>query len=399
MNILQINNYGYMRGGSETYFLALQKLLQENNHHVVPFTIADKRNAVSTWSGYWPKGVDLEAPSVMDVMRFIYSPESRRYVARLCDRFRPCVAHLHIYYGQLTTAVLREVKKRGIPVVQTLHEYKLLCPVYTRVYGGRICHACNGRHFWHAASRRCNRNSFARSLLSATESYVSHAFGSWDDIDHFIAVSDFVRHEMVAAGLPQEKITTVHNFIDTQHLNPSNEQGDYFLYFGRLERIKGVMTLLDAMRHSPGRLVFAGNGPARSEMEVFIRHHGMRNVTFMGFKEGRELHDLIRASRCVIAPSEWHEPFGLVLVEAFAFGRPVIASRIGGMTEIVEEEKNGLLFSPGSVEELAQAMRWMWEHPIEALSMGQWGRALAEKKFTPQQHYAELSDVYRKVMQ
>lgn len=399
MNILQVNNYGYVRGGSETYFLALEALLKKHNHNVALFSIADDRNPVSNWSDYWPKGVDLKAPSPMDLLRFIYAPQARRYVARLCDRFQPQLAHLHIYYGQLTTAVLREFRKRGIPVVQTLHEYKLLCPVYTNIFDGHACHACNGRHFWYAVSRRCNRGSFARSLLSATESYVSRALGSWDDIDQFVAVSDFVRQEMVAAGLPQDKITTVHNFIDVQTMEPSREAGEYFLYFGRIEKMKGVMTLLKAMRQTCGRLVIAGGGAARPEMEAYIRRHRMNNVTLVGFKRGKELHDLIRASRCVIAPSEWHEPFGLVLVEAFAFARPVIASRIGGMTEIVEEGKNGLLFSPGSVGELAQAMRWMWEHPIEALSMGQWGRVLAEKKFSPQQHYAALRDVYKRVMQ
>ena len=197
---------------------------------------------------------------------------------------KPDLAHLHIYYGKLTASILAPLKKAGIPIVQTLHEYKLICPVYTLISNGQICEACQGHRFYRALPRRCNRGSLARTALSVAESYVSRWAGALSDIDHFIAVSDFVRNKVIEHGVLPEKITKVYNFVDISGVIQNTEPGNYLLYFGRLEKIKGIFTLLDAiapLKHVPLKLV--GDGNAHAEIKAYIQEKELSHVEMLGF--------------------------------------------------------------------------------------------------------------------
>lgn len=397
LKIVQINNYGFIRGGADRYCLDLGALLARHGHHVSYLCSADERNVID--SRYAVRGIDIERPTLLDVPEFLYSVRARRRLVELIESERPDLAHLHIYYGQLTASVLSVLRRYSIPVVQTLHEYKLLCPVATMVRAGRFCDECASGSPWPAARHRCNRGQIGRSLVTALEAAIARRLGAWHHVHHFIAVSDFVRSTMIRYGMPPDRITTVHNFVDTDSWTPGEGPGEYFLYLGRLESIKGVMTMLQAMSLVPSaRLIVAGAGAALGAMKEYMACHRLQNVMLTGFKIGAELRALIRACRCVLAPSEWHETFGLVLTEAFACARPVIASRIGGMTEVVDEGRDGLLFEPGNVQELARAIGWMWANPAAALRMGANGRAKIVQRFSPDRHYATVMQVYEKVL-
>ena len=166
---------------------------------------------------------------------------------------------MHIYYGQLTGAILQPLREAGVPIVQTLHDLKLVCPVYSLMSHGQICEACQGHQFWRATAKCCNRGSLSRSLLSTVESYVSRWAGSVDLVDRFISVSHFQRDKFVELGVPAEKITTIHNFIETAGVEPETTPGDYLLYFGRIERLKGIFTLIEAAALAPNMpLVIVG---------------------------------------------------------------------------------------------------------------------------------------------
>jgi glycosyltransferase involved in cell wall biosynthesis len=237
-----------------------------------------------------------------------------------------------------------------------------------------------------------------RSALSATEAYVSRWLGAVDKIDHFIAVSDFLRDKVISLGLPRDKVTTVHNFMDCTGIVPADTPGTYLLYFGRLERIKGIYTLLEAvapLRDTP--VLIVGDGNEKLSLQNEITQRGLDHVKLLGFKHGQELRDLVRGSICTIAPSEWYETFGLTLVESFAHGRPVVASRIGGMTEVVADGVDGFLVQPGDVAVLRERLSWMATHRADALEMGLLGRARVEEQFSPERHYEKIMEVYRKV--
>ena len=391
-------NY-HIRGGSDRYQFVLSDLLHQHGHSVIPFATDNPQNEATSWSKYFAPDVNFTSPSLKDLLQFIYSKPAAVAIESLLDEVSVDIAHLHIYYGKLTASILEPLRQAGVPIIQTLHEYKLVCPVYTLMSQGEICQACKGKNFWHATRKRCNRGSLARSLLSTVESYVSQASGAIDKIDHFITVSHFQREKMIELGIPADKLTTIHNFIDTSRIEPNSKPGEYLLYFGRLEDYKGIFTLIEAaatLKDVP--LLIVGDGEARLEVEKIVEQKNLQHVKLLGFKQKDELIPLIRNSICTIAPSEWYETFGLTLVESFAHGRPAIASRIGGMTEIVTDTVDGYLFSPGNVEELRSRMSWMATHRQEAVEMGLAGRLKVETQFNPELHYEKILAVYKKAI-
>lgn len=395
MKILSLNNYHYLRGGSERYFLDQKSLLEARGHEVTTFSTRSEANEQLSPGSHLVEAIDTERPRATDVARFLYSRRNGRELRQMLAAYDPGVAHLHIYYGQLTAAILDALKKAGVPIVQTLHEYRLFCPVSTFYRDNHICVDCVGNRFWRAAVNRCNRNSLARSLLSAAETYVSHFAGAARAIDRFIAVSDYQRLKLVEAGVPAGKIRTIHNFKDVSQITPAVGQGRHFLYFGRLERLKGLFTLLDAAAELPEvPLIIAGDGSARTELERVTESRGLDHVSFVGFQSGDALDELIRDSICTVLPSEWWETFGLTTLESFACGRPVIASRIGGIPEVITDGHDGLLIEPGSVEQLRQQLAWMAAHRDRAVEMGIEGRRTVERRFSPDTHYRKLLDVY-----
>lgn len=398
MRVLNAGQNYHIRGGSDRYLMSLDALLRAHGHEVIPFAPRHQENEPTPWAEFFPPPVSFEKPGPLDIARFLYSRPARKAIRRVIERQRPDVAHLHIYYGQLSASILGPLHDAGIPIVQTLHEFKTVCPMSSLYYQGQLCEACAGKHFWRALTRRCNRGSLARSALTTVEVYLARWLGSIDKLDHFIAVSDFLRDKVIALGLPADKVTTVHNFTDLTGIEPATTPGRYLLYFGRIERIKGIYTLLDAMAPLTDiELLIVGDGNERQAVQDHITRQGLHHVRLLGFKSGVDLAELIRGSICTVTPSQWYETFGLTLVESFAHGRPVIASRIGGMTEVVSDGEDGFLVPPGDVDALRERLVWMASHRHDALAMGQMGRRNAEARFSPQGHYEKLMDIYRKV--
>lgn len=399
MNVLNINQNHYIRGGSDTYYFSLSALLESKGHRVLPFAANHLQNIESPFSSYFPRPVNFDNPGMLDLARFIYSGSAAKSIERYIENERPSIAHMHIYYGQLSASILNPLKRHNIPIVQTLHEYKVVCPTSHLLNNGQICEACQGSNFWQATLKRCNRGSLRRSALSAVETYTSHKLGAISKVDHFLAVSHFLREKVISLGVPSEKVTTVHNFIDSSLYTPSYQVGSYFIYFGRLERMKGIFTLLRAMSELRDiKLLIIGDGNDKGEVERFIADEKLWNVSLLGFKRGAELHDLIRGSICTIAPSEWFETFGLTLIESFALGRPVICSRMGGMPEIVSEGLDGLIFPAGNVPALTAHIRWMSDNPKTAVEMGIRGRRKVEEVFSSINHYQQVMKIYDSVI-
>ncbi len=393
--ILQIAQRYQLHGGSDRVFFELERLLEQHGHRVIPFTAADPNNAPSPYESYFPIAADFDHPRPIDAWRFLYSRPARASIRKLLGDHHIDLAHLHIYYGKLTSSILEPLKRSGIPIVQTLHEYKLICPVYTLVSGDTICEACQSQHFFRALPRRCNQGSLPRTLLSVAEAYLSRWLGNIDKIDHFVAISDFQRRKLIEHGVPANKISTLHNFIDSSAIKPQYRAGDYLLYFGRLERLKGVFTLVEAAAHLSLPLKIVGTGKAEDELRAYAANTGLSNVEFLGFQNGERLSRLIRESLCTVVPSEWYEPFGLTVIESMAHGKSVVASRIGGITELIDPGENGYLFTPGDAEDLAACLEQLATNPQAAAAMGQAGREKVEREFGPQEHYRRLMEIYQ----
>jgi glycosyltransferase involved in cell wall biosynthesis len=299
----------------------------------------------------------------------------------------------------LTASILKPIVEADVPIVQTLHEYKLTCPVHSHLSQGEICEACAGHAFWRALPRRCNEGSLARTALSVLEASVSRALGDAHHVDHFIAVSDFLRDKMIEHDVASpDDITTVHNFVDPDRLEPSRQRGEHVLYFGRIAPEKGLRTLIDAaapLTDLPVRI--AGTGEQRETLEADLARRGLDHIQFVGFQNGEKLWDLVRGSICTLLPSEWYENCPLAVLESLACARPVIGADIGGIPEIVDDSVDGWLFPSGDEAALREALVWMQTHRSEAVEMGQQGREKIEEQFSPARHYQQVREVYAEV--
>ena len=399
LTVLNISQNHYIRGGSDRYFFTMGELLQKHGHKVIPFTAVNEKNEPTEWDQYFPRGADFDNPGPIDLLRFLYSRDAVNSIQRLLNNANVDIAHFHIYYGKLTASILGSLKKAGIPLIQTLHEYKLTCPVYSHLSNDEICEDCEGKHFWRALPKRCNRGSIARTALSVTESYVSRFLGAVDKFDHFISVSHFLRKKMVQYGIPEEKISTVHNFADVSHITPNFSVGDYILYFGRVHRSKGILTLIEAaapLKQVP--LYIVGDGEAMPEVQQIIEQNGCEHIHLLGFKQGDELRELILNSICTVLPSEWYENCPMSVLESLAYGKPVIGADIGGIPELIDNEVDGFLVPSAGTEALREKLLWMFEHKDGAAEMGKTGRRKMETEFNADIHYQKIIDIYEKFL-
>ena len=397
--ILNVSQNHYIRGGSDRYFFALAELLRKHGHQVVPFTAASPKNEPSEWDPYFPRAADFENPGPIDLLRFLYSRDAAKSIQRLLNNTNVDIAHFHIYHGKLTASILESLKKTGVPLIQTLHDYKLTCPVAVHLSNDEICEACEGKHFWRALPKRCNRGLLTRTVLSVTESYVSQMLGAVEKFDHFVSVSHFLRKKMISHGIPEDKISTVHNFVDVSDITPNFSVGDYILYFGRVHRSKGVLTLIAAaaaLKQVP--LYIVGDGVGMPEVRRIVEQGGCEHIHLLGFKQGDELRELILNSICTVLPSEWYENCPMSVLESYAYGKPVIGADIGGIPELIVDGVDGCLVPSGDQEALRERLLWMSEHRNEAVEMGRTGRHKMETMFNADIHYERIMNVYRKFL-
>ncbi len=402
MRIVNIGGHYRLRGGSDQYMLSLEKLLGEHGHDVIPFSAKNDSNLETAYEHYFPSGAFTNERPWKSPFKLFYNSEAKKNLELLIEKEKPDLAHLHIYYGNLTVSILQALKKFKIPVVQTLHEYKLICPIYTLRRNNQFCTDCNGRNFYKAVTNRCKNGNIIRSGVLAAHSYFSRLGGDIKYIDHFIAVSEYQRQVIIDTGIiSPSRISTIHNFIDAD----SNESriasnGDYFIYFGRLDESKGIMTLLSVFEKLPHiRLKLVGTGPMEVVIRDVLKSKNIQNIELTGFKKGDELLNEISGAVASILPSIWPETFGLTILESFAQKKPVIGSRIGGIQEIIVEDENGLLFDAGNEHDLKSKIELMFaERNSKAIEMGEKGFKDLKNKFGSNSHYQSILKIYNDLL-
>ncbi|MCS7064111.1 MAG: glycosyltransferase family 4 protein [Methylacidiphilales bacterium] len=403
MRILLINNYHYIRGGSDKYFLELARLLHKHGHEVYTLSTFHNDNIYTNLYAHQPlRLINTTKPEyITDYVRFLYSFEARKAVKQIIKYRRPDIVHLHIYYGQITASILRPLVHFNIPIVQTLHEYKLVCPTHALRSNGKFCDACQGRLYWQAIINRCNRNSIIRSMLSALESYVSDALGARKKINHFIAVSKYQRDQLIRLGLDSSKISVIYNYTDFAS-QPPDALGHYLLYVGRLSEEKGLDLLLRAYaKIAPPRipLKIVGHGDNINYWKRRARDLGVSySIHWLGHLTGSDLQNIYRHCLVLVNPSLLNETFGLTNLEALSQGRPVIASNVGAFREIIEHNVNGWIVPVGSVDALASTLQYVITNPQIAFKMGINGWRHAHKKYNSDKHYSEIMSIYERLI-
>lgn len=284
-----------------------------------------------------------------------------------------------------------------MPVVQTLHNYRLICPNALFLREGKVCEDCLGKTIpYPALLHSCYRRSFAATAVTVAMLVFHRLLGTWrNQVDVYIALTEFARQKFIQGGLPAEKIVVKPNFIDPDPGERSS-QGDYALFVGRLAVEKGVSNLLAAWQHLPDvPLKIAGDGPLLDQLRAQSEALGLRQVEFLGRRDHDSVIDLMKGARFIVFPSVYYEGFPVTIVEAFACGLPVIASRLGAMQEIIQHGRTGLHFTPADPQDLAQKVREAWSNPGLTLEMGHNARAEYDAKYTAERNYQMLMQIYQ----
>jgi len=408
VRILQVNKFLYRRGGAEGYLLDLADLQRAQGHHVEYFGMSYPENLPMRYADHFPSRVDFEpAPEALSklvelVGRMLWSRSAASGIAEVIADFRPDVVHCHNIYHQLSPSILRACAAAGVPVVMTLHDYKLACPTYQFLDKGEICTACVTGGVIQAVKRRCKDGSLAASGIAALEVGAHRTLRAYGPVSTFLCPSVFLRDQMAAAGIAPEKLLHLDNFTDTD-VPVRTEPGTGVLFAGRLSHEKGVDVLIDAMpvlaAETPGAVLdVVGDGPDRAELEERAARVAPGLVRFHGRVSADEVRARMRAAAVSAVPSRWYENQPLSVLEAFASGVPVVASALGGLTDLVTPGVDGDLVPAEDPAALALALRPYLSDPQYSLRHGASARERALRRHAPAEHAERIARVYEEAV-
>lgn len=401
MKILMINKFYYIKGGSETYFFGLKRMLEENGHEVIPFSMKDDKNFDSEYSEYFIENIDYTDKNILNKIKnagkIIYNFEAVKKLRELIKAERPDIAHLHIFQHQISPSILKVLKDEGIPIVYTVHDLKPVCLNYKMLNENGICEKCLGEKYYNCLKNKCVKGSYLFSGVNTIEGYVHKVLKSYEYIDYYITPSNFYREMLIKSGIDKDKIEHIPNFIDSRDYVPNYEFEDYFIYVGRLSEEKGVETLIKAMEHvNESKLKIVGTGPMEKKLKDLVVERKIENVEFLGFKSGMELKNIVSKSKFMVIPSEWYENGPMSVLEAMAMGKAIIGANIGGIPEMIEENENGLLFKSGDISDINVKLNHILNSDECIKKFGKRSRGLIEKKYDSKVHYEKIINVYKK---
>ncbi len=380
MRILVAHNHYQQHGGEDAVFANETALLEEAGHEVHRYEVHNDAIAGAS-------------DKVRAFLTVPYSRAARKLFEAQLDAADPDVVHVHNYFPLITPAVFYACTARGVPVVHTLHNFRMTCANGLLLRDGRVCEKCvSGSPFW-AAAHRCYRNSFAGSLAVARMISAQRRWGTWDrQVSLFIALTQFERDKLIEAGFPPEKIRIKPNFIPDPGTSGRRDRSkpSGALYVGRLSREKGLHTLIEAWRELQVPLRVAGDGPLLDE----LRKSAPDNVEFLGRLPSEQVHVEMTRAALLVMPSNWYEGFPVTLVEALACGLPIAASRIGSLQQLVRDGENGFTFEPGNSHDIVKTVRAAFEDRQALAKLSRGARAMYEGKYTSQKNLEQLVAIY-----
>ena len=329
-------------------------------------------------------------------MDCVWSQRWYREFSSLLRRDRPDVVHVHNFFPLVSPSVYYACRAAGVPVVQTLHNYRLMCPAATLYRDGDVCEDCIQHGLLRSMKHGCYQGSKLGTSALVLMLQVHRKLRTWSKmVDCYIALTEFSRRKLMDGGLPAAKIRVKPNFV-LPDPGMRDKRGQYALFAGRLVDPKGLPTLLAAWRllSKSIPLVIIGDGPNRGHLEEQLKDPALRNVVYQGRLSREATLEAIKGARFLVFPSEWYEGFPVTIAESFACGVPVICSRLGSMQEIVADGRTGLHFRPTEADDLAAKVEWAWEHPEQVDAMGRGARMEFEAKYTAERNFYLLKEIY-----
>ncbi|WP_414584573.1 glycosyltransferase [Scytonema sp. PCC 10023] len=391
MKILIAHNRYQYAGGEDVVVQAERTLLKSYGHDVLLWEVNNDSIV----------GIQGKIKAALSV---VYSPTTRKLIKEKFSHFRPDIVHVHNFFPLISPAVYDACRDVNIPVVQTLHNYRLGCPKAMPLRDGKICEECIGKVVpLSGVLHRCYRGSSIQSAGVATMLAFHRFRGTWQNrVDAYISLTNFHKDKMVQAGLPKDKIYVKPNFVVAPKFQSETSRAkSYALFVGRLSEEKGLATLIDAYAqgHLSIPLKIVGEGPMIEALREQVETRGLGEaIAFLGRQNKETVLQLMHNAKFLVFPSIWYEGFPLTIAEAFACGLPVIASKLGSMAEIVEDGVNGLHFEVGNAQDLANKINWATTHPEAIDAMGKNALSTYKAKYTPEANYQQLIEIYKQVI-
>jgi glycosyltransferase involved in cell wall biosynthesis len=389
MRILLVHTTYQQPGGEDVVFEQERRMLQQAGHHVVAYRRSNREiNERSllrrlTW-----------------VPKVIWAADTRRELAEILFREHPQVVHIHNTFFRVSPSIYSACREARLPVVQTLHNYRLLCPAANFFRDGYVCEECLEHSLWRGVRHGCYRDCRPSTSVVALMLAVHRWRRTWtQSVNCFIALSEFSRRKFIQGGIPADKIAVKPNFV---HPDPGERVGlgQYAVFVGRISPEKGSDTLVDSWKLLGRRipLMIVGDGPLSPLLAAEAAQHGLSNVVLQGRLTRAETWRAIKGASFLIVPSGCYENLPMSVAEAFACGVPVICSRLGTMPETVADGRTGLHITPGDAADLAQKVEWAWTHPEQMAEMGKEARREYEAKYTAARNYPMLMEIYQRAI-
>jgi glycosyltransferase involved in cell wall biosynthesis len=390
LKILLIHNTYQQPGGEDVVVEQEFQLLKRNRHDVMIYRRSNHEISSLT-----------SIQKLRLLQRIISADDARSEVRDLLRTHKPDIVHVHNTFMMISPSVYQACVDERVPVVQTLHNYRLLCPGSTFYRDGHVCEDCMEHSLLSSVRHGCYRESHLMTAASALMLKTHRVRKTWNtQVDSYIALTRFAKRKFIDGGFPADKIHVKANFVEVDP-GMRTYPGNYALFVGRLSEEKGLLTLLDAWERLPKivPLVIVGEGPLRSRLESEVEKRKLQDIQFRGWLKRDEVRAAMKEAAFLVFPSVWYETFGMTVTEAFASGTPVLGSRLGAIEEIIDNGVNGLHFEPGNANDFAKKIAWAWEHLIEMETMGRAARRTYQAQYTAEKSYAALMDIYQSAIQ
>jgi glycosyltransferase involved in cell wall biosynthesis len=391
MKILIANKFYYPRGGDCIYTLHLESLLKSKGHEVAVFAMQHQQNQPNDFQNYFPSEVSYSAGGKKNLVKTVLRPlgtsEVKQKFKALLNNFKPDIVHLNNIHTHLSPVLAEIAHKKRIRVIWTLHDYKLLCPRYDCMKDGKPCRLCFSDKS-NVIKSKCMKNNLVASALAYIEAKKWSKSKLEIFTDVFICPSEFMKSQMLAGGFREEKLTVLNNFLSIRESDSTNcKREDYYCYIGRLSVEKGIETLLKTAKQLPYPLKIAGKGHLFDDLKA---RYSSKKIEFLGHLNREEVKSLIEKARFSVIPSEWYENNPLSGIESLCSGTPVLGANIGGITELIEENRNGLLFESGNKEDLKNKIEEMYRLTFDYYNIAQ----KAQNDYSSENYYTSLMNIY-----
>jgi len=404
MKILLINKFLCLKGGDAISTLTTGHLLEKKGHKIIFWGMKHPFNPDYPYKDYFVSYIDFNksmnvVQQFMATLRILYSLEAKSKIESLLRTEKPDIVHLNNFAHQISPSILHVFARHKIPTVMSMRDYKLVCPSYTMLTEDKPCEKCKNGHYYQCVLHHCAKNSYFKSALNMMEMYLHHnIMHIYDLVDVFISPSRFLKNKLEEMGF-KRNIVYLPNFVHLEEFSTQfNWQDNSIVYFGRLSKEKGLLTLIEAVKDLDVKLKIIGEGPLKSNFKFKIKNEKLSNVELLGYKSGEELTNEIQKSMFVVLPSEWYENNPRSIIEGFALGKPAVGSRIGGIPELIKNNETGLTFEPGNAEDLRSKIKYLIDNPDKVVEMGRNGRAFVERELNAERHYQRLMEIYEQAI-